>query len=103
MNDDLHPTSSRPAPQAEAEITIRIRRRPLREWLAWWIWLVVLAILGEFALSSFAEQEVQAGITAGAIFVSLIVAGLIVWAIQRAEQHSPYRHLPDPDDDRQEA
>ena len=99
MNHDLPPTHSAPARQTEPEITIRIRRRPLYEWLLWLVWLILLAILGEFTLGSFAEQEPQAGITAGALFVCLLVAGLIVWAMQRAESHSPYRPPAPPEDD----
>jgi hypothetical protein len=99
MNQDLPPTHSTPAQEPEPEITIRIRRRPLYEWLFWLIWLILLAILSEFTLGSFAEQEPQAGITAGALFVCLLVAGLIVWAMQRAESHSPYRRPTHSKDD----
>ena len=91
MNPDLHPTPSATPHRTDSEITIRVRRRTLREWLAWLVWLILLGILGEFALTSFAEQEPQAGITAGALFMTLLIAGLIVWAIQRAENLSPYR------------
>jgi uncharacterized membrane protein YbjE (DUF340 family) len=72
-------------------ITIRLRRRPLYEWLAWLVWLIVLLIILEYAIASFAEHEQQAGITAGALFTFLLTAGLIVEAVQQVESRSPYR------------
>jgi hypothetical protein len=65
--------------------TVRIRRRPLYEWLLWLVWLIALALLLEFVLSSLAEYERQAATLAGALFVGLLLAGLIVWFVRRVE------------------
>jgi hypothetical protein len=39
---------------------LRIRRREPNEWLGWGLWFLLLALLLEYTLSSFAENELQA-------------------------------------------
>lgn len=70
---------------------IRLRRRSTSERLALVIWLIGLAILLDYALDSFREQENQAGILAGALFVGLLGAGIIVQVMRGSDYHSPYR------------
>lgn len=69
---------------------IHVRRRTLAEWLAWLIWLVALIILGEYTLSSIAEQEPQASVLAAAMCGSLLLAGIIVEVIKSIEARSDY-------------
>jgi hypothetical protein len=80
-------------------ITIHIRRRPLYEWLGWLIWLIVLGVLLEFCLVSFREHEGQAGVLAGALFLFLLLAGLIVEGMHQADLRSQYRQIAAPPPD----
>ncbi len=73
-------------------LSVRIRRRPLYEWLLWLVWLIALALLLEFALSSIAEYEPQAATLSGALFVGLLIAGLIVWFVRRVEAEEQDKH-----------
>ena len=70
---------------------IRLRRRSASEWLAGVVWLVGLAVLLDYALSSFRERENQAGILAGAIFVGLLGAGIIIQIMRGVEARSQQR------------
>ncbi|MBK8027225.1 MAG: hypothetical protein IPK19_39000 [Chloroflexi bacterium] len=70
---------------------LRIRRRSTAEWLAWVLWIVLLAVLLEYSLGSFAEYEQQAGILAGALFVGLLIAGVIIHFMRGIDVRSPYR------------
>ncbi|QPC84475.1 hypothetical protein G4Y79_08890 [Phototrophicus methaneseepsis] len=78
---------------------IRIRRRPLAAWMGWLLWLLMLGILLEYALTSFGEYEPQAGILAGALFCGLLLAGAIIGFVQTAEGRSKYRDLPGYEED----
>ena len=69
---------------------VYLRRRSVVEWLAWLIWLVALIILGEYTLSSIAEQEPQASVLAAAMCGSLLLAGIIVEVIKSIEARSDY-------------
>lgn len=103
MNDlnTYRPDDPDNLPSAEARAVKT--RRPLYEWLAWGLWLITLGILLEFALTSFVEHETQAAVLASALMVGLLLAGLIVEAIQRIERASAYRyrypveHIAEPD------
>lgn len=73
---------------------LRIRRRSLAAWMGWLIWLIALVILLEYAIASFREHEQQAGIIAGAIFVGLLIAGIIIEVVRSIEIRSPYYYDP---------
>lgn len=75
------------------EHTFRIRRRSCSSWMAWFLWGIVLFILLEYALSSFSEHEPQAGLLAGALFLGLLMAGLILEFVKIVESRSPYNNL----------
>lgn len=70
---------------------IRVRRRSVREWLALILWLTALLVLLEFTISSRYEREGQAAVLAGALFVGLLLAGLIVQVMRGVEATSPLR------------
>ena len=83
----------KPHPASPDYFFLRIRRRPCASWMAWFLWLVALAILLEFSLASFAEREVQPGVVAGGMFVVLLMAGLIIEITKIIESHSVYRDV----------
>ncbi len=91
-----HDSQREHVPHADEHHIIRLRRRSVSEWLAGIVWLVGLAVLLDYALSSFREQESQAGILAGAIFIGLLGAGIIVqimWGIEaRSRQRRRLTH-----------
>lgn len=80
-------------PAAPDYVFLRIRRRPCASWMAWFLWLVALAILLEFSLSSFAEREPQPGVVAGGMFLALLMAGLIIEITKIIESRSVYRDV----------
>ena len=93
MNEPLPPAQHIPDHEHGSErLTIRISKRPLYQWLAWFVWLIVLGILAEFALTSFAEHETQAGILAAALLAGVLLAGLIVEGMHHIEQASIRRY-----------
>ena len=57
---------------------LRIRRRTSAEWCLWLLWLITLIVLAEFAITSFAEHERQAGILASVLAVGWLCGGIIV-------------------------
>jgi hypothetical protein len=70
-------------------ITRRVRRRALHERLRWLVWGVALLVLLEFAIASHQEQEWQAATIAGALFLVILVAGILantIWRIEAEEQ-----------------
>lgn len=71
-----------------------VRRRSLAEWLMWLIWLVILLILLDYSLVSFIEDEPQAGILSGAIFMGLLLAGMVVEVVKIIDRRSEYYNLP---------
>ncbi len=71
---------------------IRIKREPLHVWLARLLWLICLVLLLEYALQSHHEREPQAAITAGALCLVLLVAGIIVEVVRHVEAR-PEAHL----------
>lgn len=85
-----------PAPESknsydDAEY-IRIKREPLYVWLTRLLWLIGLVLLLEYALQSHHEREPQAAITAGALWLVLLVAGVIVEVVRYVEAQ-PEAHL----------
>ena len=81
---------------------LRVRRRSYVEWLAWVLWLLGLAVLLEYALASFDEQEPQAGVLALGLFIGLLFTGIIIELVRAIEARSAYRDPdagPPPDDD----
>lgn len=75
---------------------VRLRKRSCSEWMAIVIWLIVLGVLLEYAWSSIWENEDQAAILAGALFLGLLVAGMIVQLIRSVEARSLYRNVAPP-------
>lgn len=67
---------------------LHVRKRPFAEWLAWLIWLVILGVLLEYALTSFTEQEPQAGMLAAGIFAGLLLTGIIIEVVKVVEARS---------------
>lgn len=101
MNNE-HPTEPEQPPNdidTRRYHVLRLRRRPLAAWLAWLVWLIALVILLEYAFASFAEHERQAGIIAGAIFVGLLAAGIIIEVVRSIEIRSPYYYELTEDDE----
>lgn len=87
-----HPDSQgEHVPHAENSHIIRLRRRSVSELLAGVVWLIGLAVLLDYALSSFSENEHQAGILAGAIFVGLLGAGIVIQIMRGIEARSQQR------------
>lgn len=71
---------------------IRIKREPLHVWLGRLVWLICLVVLLEYALQSRQEREPQAAITAGALCLFLLIAGVIVEIVRHVESQ-PAGHL----------
>jgi hypothetical protein len=71
---------------------IRIKREPLYVWLGRLVWLIGMAVLLEYALQSRQEREPQAAITAGALCLFLLIAGVIVEVVRHVESQ-PTIHL----------
>jgi hypothetical protein len=86
---------SAPEPTPKNRPVFCLRRRSLAEWLAWLLWLMTLIIVLEYSLTSFREHERQAGILAGAMFIGLLLAGIIIEVIKNVEIYSPYHDLSD--------
>jgi hypothetical protein len=107
MNNTLPTEPEQSPPESEAPETdtrryhvFRLRRRSLAEWLAWLVWFVLLIVFLEYAITSFAEYERQAAIVAGAIFVGLLAAGIIIEVVKSIEIRSPYYYeLNESDED----
>ena len=64
---------------------VRIRRRTTAEWCLWLLWLITLVVLAEFALTSFAEHERQAGILASMLALGWLLGGVIVEVMKGLE------------------
>lgn len=67
---------------------LRIRKRVLTEWLGWLLWILLLALLFEYTLTSIQEGEHQAAVLAGGLSVGLLAAGLIVNIMRGIDAHS---------------
>ena len=79
----------RKSPDKSRFFTVRIRRKPLYEWLLWGLWLLVLVVLLEFTLASRREYEWQAATLAGALLLILLLGGVVagvIWRIEAEEQ-----------------
>lgn len=70
----------------------RLRRYSFAEWCGWIIWLITLGILLEYAITSFAEDERQAGIVAGVIAFGLLLAKIIVEVMKNVDLNNKYHH-----------
>lgn len=77
----------------EDEHVIRIRREPLYVWLARLVWLIGLIVLLEYALASRQEREPQAAITAGALFLVILLAGVITEIVRHIESQPESRMM----------
>lgn len=73
----------------------RLRRRSLIEWCGWLVWLIALGILTEYAITSVAEDERQAGILAGIIALGVLFAGIVVEIMKNVDLRSDH---DDPDE-----
>lgn len=73
------------SPDKSRFFSVRIRRKPLYEWLLWCLWLTALLMLLEFTLASRSEYEWQAATLAGALFLIVLVGGVIAGVIRRIE------------------
>jgi archaellum biogenesis protein FlaJ (TadC family) len=78
-------TPGEPPPQDPLYYTFRLRRRSFAEWCGWFLWLLAIGILVEFAVTSMAEYERQAGIVAAVIALGLLFAGIIVEVMRTSE------------------
>lgn len=79
----------------DTDDVIRIRREPLYVWLARFTWVIVMILLLEYALKSHQEHEPQAAITAGALFLIMLLAGVIVEVVRHVESQPESRLLRD--------
>ncbi|MFW5708840.1 MAG: reductive dehalogenase [Chloroflexota bacterium] len=91
-------------PHSSRYTIIQMRRRSLSEWLAGVVWIIVLFILLEYIFSSFQENEVQAAALAGALFIGVLLAGIITQIVRNVEARAPkdfHQETPcvDADDD----
>jgi hypothetical protein len=76
---------------------IHLRRRSAREWLSGFSWLILLIVLLEYTLRSLDEHEPQAAVLAGALFLGLLIAGIVFQIVCSIESRNPYQnnaHLP---------
>lgn len=67
----------------------RLRRRSLAERLLWLVWALLLLLLLDFAVTNQQEHEWQAATIAGALFLVILVGGIIanaVWRIEAEDQ-----------------
>lgn len=78
------PYQSRPEAPSDEQVAAWKPARPLWVWSAISTWVMVLAILLEYTLASLAELEPQAAILAGAIFIGLLMAGIITLLVRTA-------------------
>lgn len=88
---DVH--SSHPSPHDED--VIRIKREPLRIWLARLTWVIMLIVMLEYAIGSHQEREPQAAITAFALFLIMLLAWAIVEVVRYVESQPESRMLRD--------
>lgn len=90
----MQPHSESPAKSSATHYIFRLRRYTFAEWCGWIIWLITLGILLEYALTSFAEDERQAGIVAGVIAFGLLLAKIIVEVMKNVDLHNKYNNAP---------
>ena len=64
---------------------IHIKREPLYVWLSRLVWVILLILLLEYAFKSHVEREPQATITASALAIFLLVAGVIIEVVRHVE------------------
>jgi uncharacterized integral membrane protein len=88
-----------PTPMNSRWHVFSIRKRSTGEWAAWAVWLIILIILFEYAVSSFYEEEPQAGVLAAALCGSILLAGIIIEAIKSIETRKDFDNLPRYEDD----
>ena len=88
------PTEREAAPKRY--YVLRVRRCSLADWSGWIIWLLALGILFEFAITSLAEDEPQAGILAGVIALGLLLSKIIVEVMKSIDLSSKYTDTQPP-------
>ena len=88
----MQPDSDTPAKSRATYYIFRLRRYTFAEWCGWIIWIIALGILLEYALTSFAEDERQAGIVAGVIAFGLLLAKIIVEVMKNVNLHNKYNN-----------
>ena len=64
-------------------ISIKIKKRPIYEWLLWLVWLFVLVFVYQNAWASGAELEPRAATILWVSFVVWLLAGGVVWFTRR--------------------
>lgn len=95
---DLQP-DSKPVPEPKSPYyNFRIRRYSFAEWCGWLIWLIALVILVEYAFTSIAEHELQAGILAGVIASGVLFARIIVEVMKSIDLRSRHDEFSPPVD-----
>jgi 4-hydroxybenzoate polyprenyltransferase len=57
----------------------------LYEWLLWIVWFIVLILLAEYTLGSRREMEWQAATLSSALFLIVLLGGVITGVIRRIE------------------
>jgi hypothetical protein len=72
-----------------------IPRTPKIRYLYWFIWLIIFAILLEYMFTSLLEDEIQASVLAGALFLFLLTALGIITFMRKVESQNLYRDLAD--------
>ncbi len=65
-------------------ISIKIKKRPLLEWLLWLVWAVLLVFIFQNAMASGTELESRAATIFWVSFVVWFLAGAVVWFTRRS-------------------
>ncbi len=88
----VHPDSEQLVISRRSHHIFRLRRYTFAEWCGWIIWLMALGILLEYAITSFAEDERQAGVVAGVIAFGLLLAKIIIEVMKTVDLNNKYHN-----------
>jgi hypothetical protein len=67
------------------KVSIQLYKRPWYEWVLWAIWIFLLIFIGQNAFASGNELEPRAATIFWMSFIVLLLGGLIVWFVRRAQ------------------
>ena len=65
---------------------IKVRPRPIVEWVLWVVWLAVEVFMLQNALSSGTELQSTAAVIFWVLFFVLLIAGAVVWVIRKPKE-----------------